>query len=260
PEAGFNVEGFARALEAPGEKKVVLFNFPNNPTGYTPVEAEMDALVAALEKAAAAGKHVLVILDDAYFGLVFREGIGKESLFPRLASLHENLLVCKVDGATKEDYVWGFRVGFITFAGKGAGEKALSALADKAAGAVRGSISNDSHLAQSLLLTLYNDPEYAGEKQRAFELVKSRFDAVNAELAAHPEYRERFVPLPYNSGYFMCVKVACGDAEAVRQKLLNKYDTGVIALGDLVRVAYSSLPVALIPRLFANLYAACGEV
>ncbi len=81
-----------------------------------------------------------------------------------------------------------------------------------------------------------------------------------AELEAHPEYKGRFEALPFNSGYFMCVKVAGRDGEAVRQKLLTDYDTGVIALGDLVRVAYSSLPEAQIPQLFTNLYAACGEV
>ncbi len=260
PDAGFNTTGFEEALSGPGEKKIVLFNFPNNPTGYTPTVSEADALTEAVKKAADAGKTILVILDDAYFGLVFREGIVEESLFSRLAGLHENVLVCKIDGATKEDYAWGFRVGFVTFAGRGMSEEALAALTDKTAGAVRGSISNDSHLAQSLLLALYRHPEYQAEKKRAFNLLKSRFEAVEAELEAHPEYAGRFTPLPHNSGYFMCVKIAGGNAEAVRQKLLKDYDTGVIALGELIRVAYSSLPLPQIPQLFANLYAACKEV
>ncbi|MCG8454180.1 MAG: aminotransferase class I/II-fold pyridoxal phosphate-dependent enzyme [Spirochaetales bacterium] len=260
PEAGFNTAGLEETLLAPGEKKILLLNFPNNPTGYTPTGAEMDAIEAAVLKAAEAGKTVLVMTDDAYFGLVFREGIYEESPFVRFTNLHENVVACKVDGATKEDYVWGFRVGFLTFAGKGLSPKALAALEDKAAGTVRGSISNDSHLAQSLLLAAYDDPAYAGEKARAFALLKERHDAVDAELAAHPEYAQRFVALPYNSGYFMCVRIATGDAEAVRQELLKNYDTGVIALGDLIRVAFSSLPKAQIPTLFANLYAACGNV
>ena len=260
PDAGFNVSGLAEALMSPGDKKVVLFNFPNNPTGYTPTVEELDAIVAAVKTAAVAGKSILAVMDDAYFGLVFKDGVAQESPFVKLAALHENVLACKVDGATKEDYVWGFRVGFITYAGKGLSAGALAALEDKTAGRVRGSISNDSHLSQSLLLTAYDDPEYFSEKKRAFNLLKSRYDALTTELAAHPEYGERFTALPYNSGYFMCVRIAKGDAEAVRQKLLADYDTGVIALGDLVRVAYSSLPQAQIPQLFANLYAACGEV
>ena len=58
----------------------------------------------------------------------------------------------------------------------------------------------------------------------------------------------------------MCVRIARGDAEAVRQRLLSAYDTGVIALGSLVRIAYSSLPKSQIPVLLSNLYAACAEV
>ena len=245
---------------APGDKKIVLFNFPNNPTGYTLTVGEAEAVVAAVKAAAQTGKTILCITDDAYFGLVYREGIVKESLFAWFADLHENVIACKVDGATKEDYVWGFRVGFITFGGKGLSKNALGVLEDKAAGRVRGSISNDSHLSQSLLLAAYEDVSYKTEKDRAYNLLKSRHDAVAAELEAHPEYTEQFEALPFNSGYFMCVRIRGGDGEAVRQKLLKKYDTGVIALGDLVRAAYSSLPQAQIPLLFANLYAACREV
>ncbi len=260
PDAGFNIAGLSEALMAPGDKKVVLFNFPNNPTGYTPCEEELDAIIEAVKAAAETGKKVLAVMDDAYFGLVFKDGVARESPFVKLSSIHENVVACKVDGATKEDYAWGFRVGFITYAGKGLSDKALAALEDKTAGRVRGSISNDSHLAQSLLLAAYDDPAYKSEKARAFKLLKDRCNAVSKELSDHPEFAERFSALPYNSGYFMCVKIAKGDAEAVRQKLLADYDTGVIALGNLIRITYSSLPQAQIPQLFANLYAACGEV
>ncbi len=256
----FNVEGLQQALMMPGDKKIVLFNFPNNPTGYTLTEKEAEAVVLALKSAADAGKTILLITDDAYFGLVYREGVFKESLFARCASLHESIVACKVDGATKEDYVWGLRVGFITFAGRGLSGRALGALEDKAAGRVRGSISNDSHLSQSLLLTAYNDAAYKKEKKRAYNLLKQRHDLLVDTLKSHPEYSEEFEALPFNSGYFMCVRVKKGDGEAVRQKLLTKYDTGVIALDDLIRVAYSSLPENQIQTLFSNLYQACKEV
>ena len=38
---------------------------------------------------------------------LYEEGIEKESLFTYLCDLHENVLAIKIDGATKEDYVWG---------------------------------------------------------------------------------------------------------------------------------------------------------
>ena len=67
----FNVAGMERLLMAPGDKKIVILNFPNNPTGYTATHADADDICAAIRRAAEAGKKVVVILDDAYFGLVY---------------------------------------------------------------------------------------------------------------------------------------------------------------------------------------------
>ena len=46
-----------------------------------------------------------------------------ESLFGLLAGRHPNLLAVKLDGATKELFVWGLRCGFITFGPGDAGER-----------------------------------------------------------------------------------------------------------------------------------------
>ena len=257
---GFNLKGLEEKVNAPGDKKIVLLNFPNNPTGYTPTEKEMERIADILDKAATKGKNIVVIIDDAYFGLVFKNGIAKESIFSYLAEKNENILAVKIDGATKEDYVWGFRVGFITFSWKGMTPEAGQTLVDKAAGAVRGSISNDSTLSQNLILAAYQDPSYEADKQSKYELLKSRYDLVTRTLEEHPEYSEYFDALPYNSGYFMCIKLKSLDAEAIRQKLLNDYDTGIIALGSLIRIAYSSLPVKYIAELFNNVYSACKDV
>ena len=149
---GFNVAGLKAALMEGGPgKRVVLLNFPNNPTGYTCSETEADAIVDACLEAARAGRDLVVMVDDAYFGLVFEDGVMAESIFARLAAAHPGILAVKIDGATKEDFAWGFRVGFITYGFGGADNHALVALADKTAGMVRATISNASHLSQSLL-------------------------------------------------------------------------------------------------------------
>src|SRR5262249_42957181 len=94
---GFNQAAFKSALEqhAQGrEKLIVLLNFPNNPTGYMPTEAEGNAIVEAIEAQAKAGKKLVVICDDAYFGLFYHIG-GRsmtESLFGKLTNLHKNVL------------------------------------------------------------------------------------------------------------------------------------------------------------------------
>jgi aspartate/methionine/tyrosine aminotransferase len=257
-DGGFNVEGVKEKLLSEGSKKILLLNFPNNPSGYTPTVEEQKALVEAIKEAAEAGKKIVVWIDDAYFGLIYEEGVAPESIFSYLSDLHENVLAVKVDGATKEDYVWGLRVGFLTYAVKGASDELLKAMESKTAGAVRGNISNDSHLSQSILLKAFTDANYANEKKEKYELLKTRANTCKQILADHPEYAERFEALPFNSGYFMCVKLKDKEAEAIRQKLLNEYSTGVIALGkDKLRLAFSSVPTEQLQILFENVYLAC---
>jgi len=113
---GFNLPGFTAALaKHRGQKLVVSLNFPNNPSGYTPTKAEAEGIARALTAEAEAGTKLVVCVDDAYYGMFFDDGIEKESLFGRLARASNNLLAVKIDGATKEEFVWGLRVGFITF-------------------------------------------------------------------------------------------------------------------------------------------------
>ena len=258
---GFNVAGLKAKLAVPSKtgKKVVLLNFPNNPSGYTPTDAEVKAIVAVLGEAAARGDKLAVLIDDAYFGLVFEDGVYAQSIFVDLGDLHPNLLAVKIDGATKEDYVWGFRVGFLTYGIKGGTPALYEALEAKTGGAIRGNISNTSNPAQSLLVKSWTAGEYDAEKKQKFDLLKKRYLVVRDILAAHPEYKERFSPLPFNSGYFMCIKPKV-DCEKLRQKLLTDYSTGVINFGNILRVAFSATPTAKLPKLFENIYKAAGEL
>lgn len=259
---GFNLAGFKTALQkSPGNKKIVLLNFPNNPTGYTPTIKEAEEIAGILVDSANSGNDIVALIDDAYFGLVFEDGIYKESLFPLLANAHKRILAVKIDGPTKEDYVWGFRVGFITF-GTGLYSSVLyEALESKLAGAIRGSISNASNISQALLLSAYASPIYESEKVEKFNTLKDRYTAVKKILALHPEYSEIFKPLPFNSGYFMCVKLAAGiDAEKMRQLLISTYSTGVIAGDGLIRIAFSSTPVKQLELVYENIYKAGKEV
>ncbi len=253
----FNVAGLRKTLEQKSGKQVVFLNFPNNPTGYTPLTSEMQDIAQALKESAERGNKIVVLIDDAYFGLIYDEGVYTESLFSLVADLHENILAVKVDGATKEEFAWGMRIGFLTYAGKGMTKDTLKVLEEKTAGVVRGTVSNCSHMAQSLILQALQTPGYEEEKHQKFELLKTRFQNAKKEVA-NPQYQDQFTMLPCNSGYFLCLKLRDGlDAELVRQKLLHDYSTGIIALGSLIRVAFSSVPNKDLPTLFSNIYAAC---
>ena len=56
----------------------------------------------------------------------------------------------------------------------------------------------------------------------------------------------------------MCIQLKV-DAEKVRQTLLQKYETGVIAIGNLLRIAFSSVAEKDIEELFDNIFNACKE-
>ncbi|HPR60586.1 MAG TPA: aminotransferase class I/II-fold pyridoxal phosphate-dependent enzyme, partial [Prolixibacteraceae bacterium] len=180
---GFDLDAFENKLNDGGiGKKVVILNFPNNPSGYSPTIDEYNGIVDVIKKSAEAGNKIVVITDDAYFGLVYEQNVAEESVFAALADLHENVLAVKIDGPTKEDYVWGFRVGFITFAVKGGDAELYGAIEAKAAGAVRGNISNAANLSQSLLIEAYEDANYENQKKAKFELMKVRYDEVKKVL------------------------------------------------------------------------------
>lgn len=257
-----NMESFKdTVLNSPVGKKIILLNFPNNPSGYTPTTSEVDGIVDIISQAAAKGNNLAVIIDDAYFGLVYEKGIEKESIFTKLAGLHENVLAIKIDGATKEDYVWGFRVGFITYGIKNGTPELYSALESKTAGAVRGSISNACNLSQSILHKAFKSANYENEKSQKFDTLAGRYHKVKEVLENNEStYKNYFTPIPFNSGYFMCVKLRDGlNGEEIRQLLLNKYETGIINLANTFRIAFSSVSEDKIEDLFNNISNACAE-
>jgi aspartate/methionine/tyrosine aminotransferase len=260
-DGNFNVTDFSKKLnEIKNEKIIILLNFPNNPSGYTPLTKEIDPIVNEIKKLADAGKKVVVIIDDAYFGLVYEENVYPESIFVKLSTLHENVLAIKLDGPTKEDYVWGFRVGFITYGIKNGTAELYEAIENKTGGAIRGNISNISHLSQSLLLKAYTAADYDETKKKKFAILKSRYNALKQAIS-DKKYTEYFEALPFNSGYFMCVGIKKGlNAEQIRQQLLNQYNTGVIVFGNVIRLAFSAVPQAKIPTLIENLYNACKDI
>ncbi|MCF7953523.1 MAG: aminotransferase class I/II-fold pyridoxal phosphate-dependent enzyme [Spirochaetales bacterium] len=257
---GINLDALEQAIEAvPGEKAALILNFPNNPTGYSPTNEEADAIVKLLKTSAEKGKKLLVITDDAYFGLFYEKGTCTQSLFAQLADAHENILAVKVDGATKEELVWGFRVGFITYAAKGLTETHYEALTQKTMGAIRSSVSNCSRPAQTLLLKALDSGTYQEEKKAASEILQKRYEKVKEVLAKYSD-NKNLVPLPFNSGYFMTFTCR-GSAEDLRLYLLNTYEIGTISIkGEYLRIAFSSVNIEQLEELYEVLYKAAGEL
>ncbi len=251
-DGGFNVAGLEVRLRESGKrcgKAICILNFPNNPTGYSPTLVEAKAMVDALRRVADEGTDLLVIMDDAYFGLQYEEGLLKESLFGPLASAHENILAAKADGPTKEDYVWGFRVGFVTFAGKALSASHCEALTQKLGGVIRSSVSNSNAPGQNLFLKALEAPGYDQQKKTYRDILESRYRAMKNWLATSG-CPACLSPLPFNSGYFMSFECLGISAEALRIKLLDESGIGTISMQDkYLRVAFSSVEAEDIPAL-----------
>jgi aspartate/methionine/tyrosine aminotransferase len=185
-----------------------------------------------------------------------------ESLFGRLANCHPNLLAVKLDGATKELFVWGLRCGFLTF-GPGRADTAdeVAAVLDaKVRGAIRSGISNVPQLSQALVEKALAASSLDEERKAKHETLRARAEKVHA-VANAPRFRESWNVYPFNSGYFMCVEVKGAEAEAVRLRLLDEYGIGVIATGPSdLRIAFSCLEVKDVEALFEALHKAIQEM
>ncbi len=258
---GLDLEALERALTAArGAKKVtLLLNFPNNPTGYSPTRAEAKSMVDLLRRQAEAGLKVLAILDDAYFGLFYEKETCPYSLFADLADLHANILAAKVDGPTKEELVWGFRVGFLTFASRGLKPEHYEALTKKLMGAIRSTVSNCSQPAQNLLLAALQGPTLQAEKEQAFRKLEQRYRKVR-EVVARLAPGSSLKPLPFNSGYFMTFLFEGGDAERLRKSLLQEGIGTISILGRYLRVAYCSVDLEKLEDLYRSIFEAAGKV
>lgn len=252
---GFNLEGFEEKIKTEvqqHDKIIVLLNFPNNPTGYSINVEEGNRITEILVGIAETGKNIIAVMDDSYFGLFYENRTLKESLFANLCNRHPRLLAVKLDGATKENFVWGLRVGFITYGCKIEGDPmaVYDALERKTAGSIRGSISNASHLGQTIVLKSMQSENYIEEKQEKFKVLKNRAARIK-EVLSDSRYKEAWDVYPFNSGYFMCIRLKSVDAETLRRHLLEKYGVGLISMGKRdLRIAFSCLEESDILELF----------
>ncbi len=238
-----NIEGFRKTMleNAVDGKIALVLNFPNNPTGYSPTNQEARDLADMIAGCAEEGYKILVMTDDAYFGLFYEEDTYTESIFSLLADIHENVLAVKIDGSTKEHFVWGFRLGFVTFGSRNLTEDHYNALNKKLTGAIRSSISSTSRPAQSLLLHALNQSGFEQEKAALDTILEKRYRKLRSIVEANAGSGP-LRALPFNSGYFMSFELTSGSAEELRKKLLMEEGIGIISIKDrYIRVAYSSV-------------------
>ncbi len=216
-----NLAAIDAALAAATGPSVMLLNFPSNP--------EAVALVEIIQRA----PHPLVVLcDDAYHGMSWEEGLAVDGIFPLLAdSDPARILPVKIDGATKELFFFGGRVGFITF---GIDSEAGAVLEEKARALTRATISSVSAPSQAMVMEALSALR---------EILRRRYRALKAALVRH-----RLTAWPFNSAFFALLKVE--NSDVIRRGLLQD-GVGLVAFPGALRLSYSTIPEEDIDRLVA---------
>ena len=248
----FSIKNFKQTLYSIKEDKIsLILNFPNNPTGYTPSDVELDSLVEVINIFAKenTNKQIIIVSDDAYFGLFFEENHKTPTLSAtyKLAE-NENCLIVKLDGITKEFYSWGLRVGFITYYTKN--DELRKILLEKTQGYLRSTTSSPSNLSQQIAVRLLDNKQSLEEKEINDKIIEERYNELKQAISK--EQLDQLVRvLPFNSGYFFTIKLPSNiNAHEFRLKFLNEYKYGVYSMDDEhIRIAFSCLDKELIPEL-----------
>ena len=248
----FSISNFKETLYSIKEDKIsLILNFPNNPTGYTPSDAELNSLVDVISTYAKENKNkqLIIVSDDAYFGLFFEKNHKTPTLSAtyKLAE-NENCLIVKLDGITKEFYSWGLRVGFITYYTKN--DELRNILLEKTQGYLRSTTSSPSNLSQQIAVRLLDNKQSLEEKEINDKIIEERYNELKQAIST--EQLDQLVRvLPFNSGYFFTIKLPSNiNAHEFRLKFLNEYKYGVYSMDDEhIRIAFSCLDKELIPEL-----------
>ncbi|MFD2880489.1 aminotransferase class I/II-fold pyridoxal phosphate-dependent enzyme [Paenibacillus rhizoplanae] len=260
-DMNFNSEGLLDALLSQKDrgKAIVLLNFPNNPTGYTPGIKEGEAIVAAILRAAEEGINVVVVSDDAYFGL----------FFSRIQSRNR----CSASWRICTRACWRSRLTEPPRKNSsGASASASSPMlrrtrscwqpwSKKTLGIIRATISSGAHPSQTFVLDALKAPEFAAQKEEKFQIMKGRANKVKALLDSGKYGDDVWTYYPFNSGYFMCLKLLTVPAEELRLHLIHTYGLGTIALGESdLRIAFSCIEEDQLEDLFDLVYAGIRDL
>ena len=248
----FSISNFKETLYSIKEDKIsLILNFPNNPTGYTPSDVELNSLVDVISTYAKENKNkqLIIVSDDAYFGLFFEKNHKTPTLSAtyKLAE-NENCLIVKLDGITKEFYSWGLRVGFITYYTKN--NELRKILLEKTQGYLRSTTSSPSNLSQQIAVRLLENKQSLEEKAINDKTIEERYDELKQAISKE-NLNSLVTVLPFNSGYFFTIKLPSNiNAHEFRLKFLNEYKYGVYSMDDdHIRIAFSCLDKELIPEL-----------
>jgi aromatic-amino-acid transaminase len=243
---GFDVDGFARALDeaarAQGRLLVFLNDPCHNPTGYSMTAAEWTGVSDALREVSAK-VPTAVLADVAY--LAFAK--DTTSFLAHLAPLAERAAVLFAWSGSKAFGLYGQRVGALVACVADKGQRA--AVQNAMAYACRGTWSNCNAAGQHAVARCLTEPAVAAavrdERARLIALLDGRVAAFNAAAAGTALRYPR-----YDGGFFVTLFARDPKGAAERLKARGVF---VVPGKDSLRVALCSVAKADIPALVSAL-------
>ena len=276
----FNLTSFGKAIDEVAktqDKIVLIFNFPNNPTGYMPSEVEIKEIIDLLvEKQHNLNTPIITIVDDAYEPYIFMEDPRPTSIFYRLQQLKEDIIPVKLDGVTKELLIYGARIGFLTIGLKPNWintQQELIQLNQEIdniiSGFNRATISNSNHFYQSLVVKLFKEQgrdKILEMRNRVYDVLKKRYVVINQELAKIDN--PNITIDPNSGGFFVFINLNPNKIKAneFADFLLKNHKLGVIPIEkpqervNGIRIAYCSIDLKNIPEFIKRIDQALKEI
>ncbi len=185
------------------EKKIgVYLNFPNNPSGISPTLSQVKELQETLEEMTI---PTVLLLDDAYENYCYEDNVVDHSIFPYLVGLNENILVVKIDGASKRYCAYGARLGTMTVGfGLEKGEEEKTQVRELITKAVRTNTSSAPRGIQEALTNVLVDDkkndQIQKEKARNLSILSKRYKLI--KKLGEEQSSSILEPVKFNSGFF----------------------------------------------------------
>lgn len=242
----FNIADFKeKATELALEQKrlCVLINDPcNNPTGLCMTREDWDNIVGILNEISEKDIPVILIQDIAYIDYQLKSADVSRENFLSYLNLHKNILVVVVFSGSKTFSLYGFRIG--AQIGISKNKDLVDQFLRVGDYSVRGRFSSVSQPAMSIIGKVFSEESYLNQFSEELKIARNLLRD-RAILFLHEAEKNQLEILPYCGGFFISIETK---NKNIFKDLVEKH-VFVIQMGNLIRIAISSLKLSEIPKL-----------
>jgi len=233
----------ALELSSTQNRLCLLLNDPcNNPTGLCMTREDWDFVVEVINGVAEKDIPVILIQDIAYIDYQMKPTEESRDNFQTYYNLNPNILTVVVFSGSKTFSLYGFRIG--AQIGMSKNKEIVDHFTRVGDYSVRGRFSSVSQPAMSIIGKIFNEPEHRADFIKELQISQSILKK-RAILFLEEAEKQKLEILPYCGGFFISMIT---ENKNIFRDLVGEH-VFVIPMGNLIRIAISSLKLQEIPRL-----------